>query len=117
MTRKSTRTTKVSTFPRMLCCSTKSISSVLRFRVKDQSHNCLALVSTSASDVSSMRGRGSRDVIDIQLAVDSGRMADIANQTFRTQSGALVRVSVQESMRAVGENWSGLSETASRRGY
>ncbi len=75
------------------------------------------MVSTSAPDVGSMRGRGSTDVIDIRLADDSGRMADIANQAFKTQSGALVKVSVQESMRAVGENWSGLSDTAAQRGY
>jgi hypothetical protein len=47
---------------------------------------------------------GGREVIDVVLRDDSGRMAAIADQQIQTRSGAIVRVSVAESTKAVHQS-------------
>lgn len=49
----------------------------------------------------SLSGRSSsRDVVELRLSDDSGRMADIANKQIQTASGTIVRLSVQQSQKA-----------------
>lgn len=57
----------------------------------------------------------SRDVIDILLTDDSGRMAEIADRQIQTRAGAIVRVSVEQSQKATRANMPGLlAETQMR---
>jgi hypothetical protein len=57
----------------------------------------------------------SRDTVDIRLADDSGRMADIADQRIQTASGTIVKISVDQSYKTVRSNFAGLmTDTQSR---
>lgn len=55
-----------------------------------------------------------REVIDIRLQDDSGRMAAIANRQIRSASGTLVNLSVQNAVRAVDRSFPGMMVKARR---
>lgn len=59
--------------------------------------------------------KASRDVVDINLVDDSGRMADIADQRIQTASGTLVRVSVNQAYKQVQGNMASLITDAQQR--
>lgn len=59
--------------------------------------------------------RGSTETIRVVLQDDSGRMADIADQQIRTSSGAIIQVSVQQSMKTVKGQMPGLMADAQMR--
>ncbi|MBB6013480.1 hypothetical protein HNR59_002869 [Aquamicrobium lusatiense] len=61
-------------------------------------------------------GPASTETIRVVLQDDSGRMADIADQQIRTRSGALVQLSVQQSVKSVRGQMSGMiAETQARK--
>ncbi len=51
------------------------------------------------------RRGGSTETINVVLQDDSGRMASIADQRIQTASGAIVQVSVQQSVKAAQQNF------------
>jgi len=57
----------------------------------------------------------SRDVVNVVLQDDSGRMAQIADQRIETASGTIVAVSVARSVQTVRDNQSNLSSEAQMR--
>ncbi|MDH6229607.1 hypothetical protein M2281_000179 [Mesorhizobium soli] len=61
------------------------------------------------------RAGGSSDMVHIKLQDDSGRMADIADQQIRTASGTIVRVSVEQSTKAVKSQMPALLANAQTR--
>lgn len=62
------------------------------------------------------KGSAGRDVIDIRLQDDSGRMAQIADKQIQTRSGAIVRLSVQQSQKSVKSNFAGMmADTQARQ--
>ena len=60
------------------------------------------------------RGGGS-ETVNIRLQDDSGRMADIADQRIQTRSGAIVKVSVAQSVKVVKQTMPGLMSNAQSR--
>ena len=58
---------------------------------------------------------GGQETINVVLRDDSGRMADIADQRIQTASGTIVRVSVQQSTKAVDKRMPGLMANAQAR--
>lgn len=72
-------------------------------------------VTINTPSSANMQRASSRDVVDIRLADDSGRMANIADQRIQTASGTIVKVSTDQAYRAVKSNFAGLmSDTQSR---
>lgn len=56
-----------------------------------------------------------REVIEVVLRDDSGRMAEIADQQIQTRSGAIVQISVQQSVKSVRGQMSGMIAEAQTR--
>lgn len=56
-----------------------------------------------------------REVIEVVLRDDSGRMAEIADQQIQTRSGAIVQVSVQQSVKSVRSQMPGMIADAQTR--
>lgn len=58
---------------------------------------------------------GGNEVINVVLRDDSGRMAEIADQRIQTRSGAIVKVSVSQSVKVVQKTMPGLMSNAQSR--
>lgn len=72
-------------------------------------------VQLNTPQTQTMTRAASRDVVELRLADDSGRMADIADQRIQTASGTIVKVSVDQSYKTVKSNFAGLmTDTQSR---
>lgn len=56
-------------------------------------------------NASAMKRGSSTETINVVLRDDSGRMASIADQRIQTASGAIVQVSVQQSVKAAQQNF------------
>ncbi len=56
-----------------------------------------------------------REVIEVVLRDDSGRMAEIADQQIQKRSGAIVQMSVQQSVKSVRGQMSGMIAEAQTR--
>lgn len=61
------------------------------------------------------RSAGSSETIRVVLQDDSGRMAQIADQQIRTRSGAIIQVSVQQSVKSVRGQMPGMIAEAQTR--
>jgi hypothetical protein len=73
-------------------------------------------VPVTISSPTVQQGKSSRDVVELRLADDSGRMAEIADQQIRTSSGTIVKIAVDQSYKAVKSNMGGLmTDTQSRQ--
>lgn len=72
-------------------------------------------VPVTISSPTVQQGKSSRDVVELRLSDDSGRMADIADQQIRTSSGTIVKVAVDQSYKTVKASMAGLmTDTQSR---
>ena len=59
---------------------------------------------------------GGREVVEVRLIDDSGRMADIADRRIETAAGDIVRISVDQSRQAARADFAAnLGEYALRR--
>lgn len=86
--------------------------------VPDQNGQILPSVPsfTTMPKLAAPAGPASTETIRVVLQDDSGRMADIADQQIRTRSGALVQLSVQQSVKSVRGQMSGMiAETQARK--
>lgn len=72
-------------------------------------------VTISSPNTNAMAKQASRDVVELRLADDSGRMADIADQRIHTASGTIVKISVDQSYKTVKSNMAGLMTDAQSR--
>ncbi len=63
------------------------------------------------------RSAGATETIRVVLQDDSGRMAQIADQQIQTRSGAIVQVSVQQSVKSVKGQMTGLIADAQTRKF
>ncbi|MCV9965452.1 tape measure protein [Pararhizobium sp. BT-229] len=74
------------------------------------------LTSLSLPSLPKLGRAGSREVIDIQLQDDSGRMATIARQEIQTASGPLIQLSTKSAVTAVSNNIGKINAAAARKG-
>lgn len=65
-------------------------------------------VQLNSPDTKDLSRKMSRDVVDVNLIDDSGRMAEIADQRIRTASGTIVQVSVKQAYNQVKGNMASL---------
>lgn len=60
-------------------------------------------------------GRGSNDVVRIEISDPSGLIGQIADRRIQTASGTIVQVAVGQSVRAVSDNWNRLEQNNALR--
>ena len=72
-------------------------------------------VQINSPSMGDLSKKASRDVVDINLVDDSGRMAEIANQQIRTASGTIVSVSVKQAYNQVKGNMASLITDTQQR--